>query len=357
MSVQPENVEKTSLQVVRFLEILGILEQSSEEISDVLKKTNFSIFKAYLIRINGLIRGIKSAKRQIDGEHVMVGGDVAGVSYLPPKFGDREVLLKEAFIAFKGIESTKDQALLFYLIIQALHYFVDGNGRLGRFTYRLLHRKNGEKKLSPEEIIAVIDHSNEDKARAEFTSEIKPPEEIYNFVMREVFKDLFGEEFFNRYGRVYSGLQLGYVSLSEARKKVGVPPDQKKMLQIDRMEKILSEACSKSFDFNEILLCMYLKNHGKIEDPEYVRTGRQLGTQELSWINSSNRNLRLFFIDGEKIIDELTAEDYDEVCAVHDEIKRLFIKKLISIIAEPDKYVFEDGTYIKDHFFQKPKVE
>lgn len=146
---------------------------------------------------------------------------------------------------------------------------------------------------------------------------------------------------------------MGTVTVSAVREQLGESPDAYKLQQIERMRKMLSESCSRSFNANEVLLCMFLKNRGLLENNEYAGTGRRLGPAELAAINSTNKDLRMLSIDGEKVIDELTIDDYEEILSIHDQIKKLFIKKLISIIAKPDEYVFEDGSYIKDHFFQK----
>ena len=93
----------------------------------------------------------------------------------------------------------KDIGLLIYLSLQDIHPFLDGNGRTGRAVYNLL---------------AQTDPPVE--GRAEFAKKcVKPPQDINNEIYRLMVPELFGEDFFKKYGNISSYLANGFVDIPD----------------------------------------------------------------------------------------------------------------------------------------------
>lgn len=103
---------------------------------------DFETFKDFLIRLNGIAREIPISKRQTDGKNVYIDGFVSGE--IVPRHSDKEELLKYAYDTIPEIEKN-DVKYLIPAMINAVHLFVDGNGRTSRILHQLLARHGSEK--------------------------------------------------------------------------------------------------------------------------------------------------------------------------------------------------------------------
>ena len=126
---------------------------SEESKRNFIKSMSFDSFKGWLERTNGILRSIPIAERSFDGKDVALVpnpeqqnpmADFAGgrKPEYPPREEDKEDLLKEMFDLSQQMERNGDDlndiALLISTGINAIHPFMDGNGRTSRmFNYLL----------------------------------------------------------------------------------------------------------------------------------------------------------------------------------------------------------------------------
>lgn len=99
-------------------------------------KVDFNQFKSFLIRLNGIVRGLPMKERKFDGEDVQLSGFIETI--LPPKYEDKEEILEYAFETAKDLDMNS-RAYMLPLLINALHLFADGNGRTSRILFQLLN--------------------------------------------------------------------------------------------------------------------------------------------------------------------------------------------------------------------------
>ncbi|MBP9715558.1 MAG: Fic family protein [Candidatus Pacebacteria bacterium] len=101
-------------------------------------------FNSWLIRINGILRDIPTSKRRFlkDPEFVrLFSSESKKVSYTPPINSLKSSLLSDAFSAYKRIKAKGqevDASLMLGSTINAIHPFMDGNGRTARFVSAML---------------------------------------------------------------------------------------------------------------------------------------------------------------------------------------------------------------------------
>lgn len=337
--------------VLKYLDRIHAQEvlKDDEKFFEWFKNLTFDQFKRHLVDFNGMLRDLPPGKRSFDApETEQVGGEVQGTEYLPPAPQDKENLLREAFEASKHIKNRKDIALLEYLSVQVVHPFLDGNGRTGRLIYRLLSGEFNSPLAEDPEIKALIVHGTgeeetESPGRKKMAEKLKPVDEINRYVSREMARDLFGNEFAEKHGFIYSGLQSGAVG---APSRIG--PELR-----EKVEAVLGEWSGKNFMFRDLMLLDMLQRKGLLG--EYVKSGRQIA--ESQQIDTDDRGKVYANYDGEKIVDELTDDDASKLIERHREFKQAFVRKMISMIAEPEKYETSDGRPIKDSFYAKEQVD
>lgn len=129
--------------------------ERADELSRFLKKTNvldffqkreteeadFDDFKSFLIRLNGILRGIPTKDRKFDGVEAELSGGLLGERVVFPRWEDKEPLLRYAFDCAHEL-SREDASYMIPLVVNALHLFNDGNGRVSRVLHLLLSPDN-----------------------------------------------------------------------------------------------------------------------------------------------------------------------------------------------------------------------
>ncbi len=137
-SKRPERAEKivSFLEKINAFEFLQSLDKNSEKI-------DFEKFKSFLVRLNGIARDIPINKRNFDGKDVEISGGLLGETILPPKAEDKDSLLEYAFDFVEDLEK-KDNSYMIPAVINELHMFNDGNGRMSRVIHLLLSSENKE---------------------------------------------------------------------------------------------------------------------------------------------------------------------------------------------------------------------
>lgn len=135
---RPERAEKliSFLEKIKAFEFFKSIEKQPDSVT-------FGDFKSFLIQMNGILREIPMRERSFDGENVELSGGLLGELVLPPKAGDKEPLLEFAFDCAKDMD-IKDDAYMIPAVINALHMFNDGNGRVSRLMHLLLISESKE---------------------------------------------------------------------------------------------------------------------------------------------------------------------------------------------------------------------
>lgn len=93
-------------------------------------EVTFDEFKDFILKINAISRGIDIANREFDGENVLLKGFVDTV--LVPKQEDKENLIELAYDSKNNLKYPEDVAYLLPVVLNAVHAFLDGNGRTSR---------------------------------------------------------------------------------------------------------------------------------------------------------------------------------------------------------------------------------
>lgn len=92
--------------------------------------------------LNGILRGKKIEDWKMDGDAVELSGVLLGTEYIPPRQEDKPQLLAEVLSSAKKLSQDgrdiNDIALLISASLNAIHPYLDGNGRVSRLVYLLL---------------------------------------------------------------------------------------------------------------------------------------------------------------------------------------------------------------------------
>ncbi len=132
----PEQRLETAEHTVNFLDKIGSAEvlADPESRKDFILELSTDDFSNWLVRINGMARGVVPGEREIDGQNVHTA------LMEPPEAEDKEPLLVATLEAAKSIltntgdveEALARTSLLFSGAINYIHPFADGNGRTSR---------------------------------------------------------------------------------------------------------------------------------------------------------------------------------------------------------------------------------
>lgn len=341
--------------IYRFLSHTGFLEIAKDDssFSNWVNQQNFEDFNNNLIRLNGIILDTPIQQRSFATTPMKIAaGHGTEAFYHAPNLDDRQDLLNETFEATKNLPR-KDAGLLLYVTLQAIHPFRDGNGRTGRLLFLLLASKE-DQEINAEKIRDVIEHDTESKtgeSRKRFEKKIRKFEDIATIVNSFFCKTILGDEFRNKYGKLFSGLQGGSIPTDIINSET-VSPDLKKQL-----EEILGEITGDQFSFRDIILVKFLINHGLLNKYQYQEGQRKLRPTEILFKEDSEKGIYKF--DGENLLHDLTNSNGRELLQLHREIKREFVKMLIKIIIYPDNYKLTPDISVRDYLLMEnsPKIE
>lgn len=143
MEEYPAQQERTEEQLrdeqgeklVHFLERTHAFSQAHNLLENQENKIDFKEFEDFLARVNGIARDIPIHERGFDGSGVEIKSFVETVN--TPRQEDKEMLLKHAFEAASRIPK-EDLKYMLPAIVNAVHLFMDGNGRTSRVLHLLL---------------------------------------------------------------------------------------------------------------------------------------------------------------------------------------------------------------------------
>jgi hypothetical protein len=311
--------------------VLEFLNNSFEDIEDEnerkkefdkkIEETSYDDFEKWLINLNGELRGISFDKRGFGNS--VIGDKIGDISYLPPKSEDKKILLQSIFNSIKKVSNSTNKGALLYYAIQAIHLFEDGNGRTGRILYNYF-RNNG-KNLSIRELEELVgEHENLDmhcsgkEARQSFNNKVLDPVKAFNYFNILLGKEIVGYDIYETY---FAG-QSGACDLEIKQSSI----------KAEEVKMILAETNASNFPFNSLVAYKFLM-HKNLFD-EYAK------------IKNKNEDGSMIFIDIEELAPKLTEDDFDDIIAIHKDLKFKFIKKMSDIFENPEKYRWrmEDGS-------------
>lgn len=143
INMPPQEVSRDvqAEKISKFIERTDTFDYVKDLLNDKIEKPSFDDFKNFLIRINGIARDIPINERSFDGKNVMLSGgyDESHV----PKHEDKEDILKYAYNHISQVEQ-EDLKFLLPGLVNALHFFHDGNGRTSRVLHQLLAKHNSK---------------------------------------------------------------------------------------------------------------------------------------------------------------------------------------------------------------------
>lgn len=130
---------------------------TEEEKRGFIQSLETDEFIELLNGINGILRDKEQAGWEMDGENVLVTS-LLGQPYLPPRQEDKAGLLADVLERTKEMDRRdqdfKDIALLVSSTLNAIHPYLDANGRTSRLLYLFLTKNfNNE---TQEELVAVL---------------------------------------------------------------------------------------------------------------------------------------------------------------------------------------------------------
>jgi len=321
---QPSRIE-TFFQKAGAHEVFG----NQETALDFIRGVDYQGFKDYLTRINGVILGLPKTERGTTDADIEFGNPRSGdVEYLPPNPEDKEELLRKVFEAGKTLRDPKDIGLLIYLSLQDIHPFLDGNGRTGRAVFNLLTQTD-----PPAE------------SRAEFAKKcVKPPQDINSELCRLMIPELFGEEFFKKYGNISSNITSGFVDIP-----ISNTPESLK-LQVGRiLGEVARTGVVNPIKFRDLVVLRFLQQKRELS---LATSPYKPLPYEPTIFYGEDEGKYIFSVDGNSLLKSLSNEELEELVAIHKQLKIQFIEKLINVISNPSSYKSEERP-IKDDFFVK----
>lgn len=148
--------EEQSKKVIEFLDKSHAFEYFKKLLSEEdIEKPDFDSFKDFLIRINGIARNIPIHERYIDGENVHIAGYVDTDEVL--RHEDKEDVLRNGYEKILNLHNHQDIKYVLPALINAVHLFMDGNGRTSRIIHLLLsdHSTKEEFLIETEKALGV----------------------------------------------------------------------------------------------------------------------------------------------------------------------------------------------------------
>lgn len=297
--------------VVKFLERIGALEYAKSILSNEQNEETptFDEFKEFLKRINGIARDIPIYERKFDGEKVYIDYPLGDEGM--PRHEDKEDILAYAYEARTHID-TEDIKYMLPAVINAVHLFRDGNGRMSRILHLLLKENS-----SGEDIKLALGKSGRWDS-----FDINP-----GIISFEIECIVLGKH--------------GWIFKNNKPKRLGVIETGASHYEADHLDQ-----SHPSYKEAEKLFCLYGK------DSQYVLTAIHMllddeGVQNIS-SNYSGRNR----ISPQKMLDALKPEQWQKIIDNFYQLKKEHAETLVDIFVEPDKFIYDEksGETLKDMF-------
>lgn len=329
---EPPAVEDTSeFRDPKSENIVGLLEKL--ELSDVLsveekrqqffRGLNFETFLDFLIRINGISRGIPIKKRGIDGRDVVLDAGVFGVR-ATPDFEDKEVLLRELYQLAQEMDDLKSSALLLGAGINAVHPFTDGNGRTARLVFTLLHDGYDGSPKEHQKLVELLGESGRKKL------DLTPAS-----IQREVTEK---QKENSMLGYMDNPTLIEYENVRELPFPEDIPSEKK-----ERFIRMIEDGYQ---DYALLAIYEYLLGKGGFDQKHFktVTDDTHYIIGEQGKIISDPEHATKQVIPMKNIIAELNEADVDEILSYNAKAKRDYVHLLADVIAHPENYPFPDKS-------------
>ena len=324
--------EKRSGVLLRFLRSVETIQpfhgrkmedifSNEEEKRAFLENLQETEFVELLDGVNGILRGKKKDEWSMDGETVILTsegymGFKQQEDYLPPQQEDKAELLTEVLVSMKEMNRNgrdlKDIALLVSSSLNAIHPYLDANGRTSRLIYTLLTKNfNDETKT---ELQGVLGRDGHDKL------DINPG------LIREEINDLIEKEI---------GVRDIGVNTNNITNLFGEKQDLKFGEDIsEEDQKLFGEILDNRYLFLSVF--QYLQRQGDKE--KYLRKFPERSAVPIELLSKY-----------------LTQEGLSQILQTYKELKKKYVETLIDSIAHPEneKYQIEHAGQkisLKDYF-------
>lgn len=333
-----ENRDKRAEVLLRFLNTAENIEpfhdkkfetifSDEEHKRDFIENLSAEEFSQLLNGLNGILRDKKKEDWEMDGETVALESMFLGTGYVPPRQEDKSELLAEVLSSVKVMSQEgrdlKDVALLVSASLNAIHPYLDANGRTSRMIYLLLTKGfNAETK---KEFQAVLSESGRDKVnidpgliQGEITDLIKKELGINSKeILPETVVGLWHEK---------RGEDLEFGSDVEENQK-----------------KLFSELLKKDDEYFFFAVKQYVDSN----------------SLESKYIKKFPRFSRVLIED---LVKDLDSEGVNQILANYRNFKKEYVEKLIGCIADPnnEEYQFEikgQKIPLKTYFENRIKKE
>lgn len=289
---------------------------------------NFEAFRDFLIRINGISRGIPMNKREIDGKDVVLDAGAFGV-HATPDFEDKQELLKELYQLAQKMDDLKDSALILGAGIGAVHPFTDGNGRTARLVFVLLHDGYDGSPEQHQRLVELLGEAGREKldlSSAHIQRELSEKQKE-NAVLEYMGNPTLAD----------------FQNIREISFPEGIS-EQKKESFIRMVEDGYE-------DYALLAIYEYLLAHGKF-DKIYFRTVPDDSyhiMDEQGRMRPDPEHTTKEVMPLRSIVAELTEADIDEILSYNAKAKREYVRLLADAIANPEKYPFPDKSGWNDY--------
>lgn len=330
-----ENREQRAEVLLRFLNTAENIEpfrgekfeaifSDEEHKRDFIENLSTAEFSQLLNGLNGVLRDKKKEDWKMDGETVALESMFMGTGYVPPRQEDKPDLLAEVLETAKTMsqegKNMDDIALLVSSSLNAIHPYLDANGRTSRMIYLLLTKNLDEE--GKKDLRAVLSENGRDKVNIDpgliqekITDLVKKDLGINsNEIVPETVVGLWRE---NR------GEELEFGSDVEENQK-----------------KLFSELLKKDDEYFFFAVKQYLDN-----------------SPENKYIRKFPRFSRILI---ENLAKDLDSEGVNEILVNYRNLKKEYVEKLIGCIADPnnEEYQIEiDGQKIPLKTYFENRIE
>ncbi len=297
---------------------------------EFIRNLNFQSFKNFLVRINGIVRGLPIKGRDFEKEDVVFDG--FGFRSTPPDPEDREELLKEVFEQARQCRTLADIAFLLSTSINAVHPFSDGNGRTSRLVFLLVQDGYGATPKEDQKVRRVL---GEGGRREIDTNPL--------LIRGEVLKVLKARKDFQSFESPTLPDSIGkYI-----REMVipGVRSEEKK----ERFIRMIEDG---STDFGLIAVFRYLADKGYVSGQFFKvvpDTSLKILHPETGKVMDNPNPPDKIVISLHDVLKILTDKDVDEILEYNREAKKEYIRLLADVIVNPERYLFPDASGWNDY--------
>ena len=288
-------------------------------------------FTQLLDGLNGILRDKKKDDWKMDGDDVALSSAFLGIGYIPPRQEDKFELLADVLRSAKEMSRSardlNDIALMVSASLNAIHPYLDGNGRVARFLHLLM--TNGFGDSTKKELLGALSEDGRD------TIDIDPGH------IQAKITDLIKIE-----------LGVAWTQDSSPETVIGlwrehsdgdvVPIEFRERIDEDK-EKLFKSLFKNDNEYLFFAIYKFLENSPKKK--EYTISFPKFSRLSITRLSKDLGNIEI-----------------DEIISLYRSFKKEHVKKLIDCIVNPDKeeYIEEIGgqrATLKKYFENEIKEE